>query len=197
MKDLTVKTLVPLVRCFLLPAMILSLTACGSSSNQTRYLHKNADLGALTKVAVLPFDNLAAERSAGDKVQKIFYLELLSLDVFEITEPGLVTKTLRGQTGLDAFGPADYQRIGKDLGADAVFIGTVVDFADTHAGSVPAPDVTIQLRLIETKTGTTLWSTSQSRSGTSTSSRLFGVGGESLTSAARRVVRNELSTLLK
>src|SRR6476659_2519920 len=99
--------------------MAILLTASGGCrTTQTRYLHKNADLGAISKVAVLPFENLTPERTAGDKVQKIFYLELLSLDVFEVGEPGQVTKVLRtaAPSGIEALGPNDYQKIGKDLG---------------------------------------------------------------------------------
>lgn len=185
-------------RALAIVAVSLVLAACRSArSTQTRFLHKNADLGAITRVAVLPFDNLTQERSAGDKVQKIFYLELLSLDVFEIAEPGQVTKVLRNAGSLDAFGPNDYQKLGKDLGVEAVFVGSVVDFAEGRTGSTSTPDVTIQLRLIETTTGATVWSAGQTRSGASTSTRLFGVGGESLTQAARRVVKSELQTLLR
>ena len=179
-------------------ALALLLSGC-RTTQQTRYLHENADLGALTKVAVLPFENLASDRSAGDKVQKIFYIELLSLDVFEVAEPGQVTKVLRSQgtSTTEALGPADYQRIGKDLGVEGVFVGNVIDFAESRTGNSSTPDVTIQLRLIETQTGSTIWSASQTRSGAGVGTRLFGVGGESLTEAARRVVRAELKTLLK
>jgi TolB-like protein len=176
-------------------ALSLLVSGCGTMQ-QTKYLHKNADLGAITKVAVLQFENLTPERSAGDKVQKIFYLELLAADVFEVTEPGQVVKVTRSQA-VDSLGPADFQRIGKDLGVDGIFLGTVVDFAETRSGSTPTPEITVQLRLIETHTGATVWSTGQTRSGAAVSTRLFGVGGESLTEAARRVVRSELSTLLK
>jgi TolB-like protein len=177
--------------------LALLLAACGTASQQTRYLHKNADLGAIQKVAVLPFDNLTQERSAGDKVQKIFYLEVLSLDVFAVAEPGEVTKVLRAQGNADALGPNELKKIGKDLGVDGLFVGTVVDFADAHTGSTPTPEVTVQLRLVETHTGETVWSTGQTRSGAGVSTRLFGIGGESLTQAARRIVRAELNTLLK
>jgi len=179
-------------------ALCCVAAACRTTTTQTHFLHKNADLGAIGKVAVLPFANLSNERAAGDKVQQIFYLELLSLNVFDVAEPGQVNKTLRGATAaVDSLGPADYQKLGKDLGVDGVFVGTVVDFADARTGSTPQPEVTIQLRLIETSTGATLWSTGQTRSGVGISTRLFGVGGESLTQAARRVVRGELATLLK
>ena len=181
-----------------LPAVLLMLAATSCRTTQrTSYIHKNADLGAITKVAVFPFENLSADRAAGDKVQKIFYLELLSLDVFEVAEPGQVNKLVKSGVNVETLGPADYQKIGKDLGVDGVFVGSVVDFADTRVSSTPSPEVTIQLRLIETHSGSTVWSTGQTRSGASVSTRLFGVGGESMTQAARRVVRAELGTLLK
>lgn len=178
--------------------LLLALAGC-RSTRQTQYMHKNADLGAIEKVAVLPFENLTEERSASDKVQKIFQMELLALDVFEVAEPGQVTKTLRGSgiTSAEALGEKEIQKLGQDLGAQALFVGTVVDYAETRTGSTPTPEVTIQVRLIETQTGATIWSTSHTRAGAGVSTRLFGLGGESLTEAARRVVRKELATLLK
>lgn len=175
-----------------------ALTACRTTT-QTKFLHPNADLAAIRKVAVLPFENLTQEKTAGDKVQKIFLVELLSLETFDVVEPGQVTKTLRAERieSAEALGPADLKRIGQAVGAQGLFLGTVVDFGESRSGSTPTPEVTIQLRLVEAETGATVWSASQTRSGASVSTRLFGVGGESLTEAARRVVRSELSTLFK
>ena len=183
----------------MLSAVLLAaamLAGC-RTTRQTRYLHQNADLGAIRKVAVLPFDTLATDRTSGDKAQKIFTIELLALDVFEVAEPGQVMKIVRTSGPLDALGPAEYQKIGKDLGVDAVFAGSVVDFDEARGAGAGSPEVTIQLRLIETQTGSTIWSTSQTRSGASVGTRLFGIGGESLTEAARRVLRAELRTLLQ
>jgi len=179
-------------------AMLLAalVAVAGCRTTQTRYLHKNVDLGAITKVAVMPFENLTPERTAGDKVQKIFYLELLAADVFEIVEPGQVNKIVRS-SHVDTLGPADFQRLGKELGVDAIFTGTVVDFAEGRTGTTSTPDVTVQLRLIETHSGATVWSAGQTRSGASAGTRLFGVGGESLTEAARQFVKSELGSLLK
>jgi hypothetical protein len=91
----------------------------------------------------------------------------------------------------------DFQRIGKELGADALFLGTVVDFAESRSGGTTGPEVALQLRLVETATGATIWSTGESRSGASMSTRLFGVGGDSLTEAARELIRSQLATLLR
>jgi len=185
---------------FRLPMLLIAVlcVACGTTTHQTRFMHANADLGAIKSVAVLPFDSLAQDRTSGDKVQKVFYLELLSLDVFDVIEPGQVTKVMRSSGAtVDALGPAEYQKIGKDLGVDGLFVGSVVDFAEGHSGATSTPEINIQLRLVETHSGTTIWSVGQSRSGAGVSTRLFGVGGESLTEASRRVVRRALGTLLK
>lgn len=182
--------------CMMLLATVF-LTGCRSTP--TKYIHPNADLAAIKKVAVLPFENLTEDRSAGDKLQKIFLVELLSLQVFDVVEPGQVTKVLKTENiaGPDALSPADLKRVGEALGSDGIFIGSVVDFEESRIGATPAPLVTIQLRLIETQTGATVWSTSQSRSGLKASTRLFGVGAESLTEAARVLLRRELDTLLE
>ncbi len=180
-------------------ALVLALAAACRSGGGRTYMHPNADLGSLKTVAVLPFENITQERSAGEKVQRIFLAELLSMGLFEVAEPGLVTRTLRAERveSTEALAPADIQRIGKALKADALFMGTVVDFADNRSGSTPAPEVTIQSRLVETQSGVTIWSSDRSRSGATLSARLFGVGGESLTDAARRLVRQQLRSLAK
>jgi TolB-like protein len=186
-------------RVSILTVVAAAIVLTGCRSTTTKYQHPNADFGAITKVAVLPFENLTGERAAPDKVQKIFYLELLSLEVFEVAEPGQVMKTLRaaGVSSPEALGVSDLQRIGKDLGVDGLFIGSVVDFADVRTGTTPTPEVTIEVRLVETQSGSTIWSTSHSRSGAGVSARLFGLGGESLTEASRKIIRKELATLLK
>lgn len=176
-------------------ALCLIVLAC-TTTRQTKFFHPNADLGVMKKVAVLPFDNVTQDKAAGEKCQKIFFIELLAAEAFDVVEPGQVTKTLKSQ-GAESMGPADFQRVGKELGVDGLFLGSVIDFEDARSGSTPAPEVTIQLRLVETQTGATVWSTSETRSGAAVSTRLFGVGGESLTEAARRVIRGELRTLFK
>ena len=177
-------------------AAILLFSGCASSP--TRYLHPNADLGAVKKVAVLPFENVSGEQSASDKVHKIFLVELLSLEVFDVIEPGMVSKALKGETAAtpDQLTPEDLKRIGKALGADALFIGQVVDYADAR-GQSSAPEVTLQLRLVETTSGATVWSTSETRSGVKVSTRLFGASSDSITETTRKIIRNELSTLLQ
>ena len=181
-------------------AIVLPLVFTGcASSKTTKYLHPNVDLGAIRRVAVLPFENLTQERTAGEKVQKIFLTELLASEAFEVVEPGQVTQALRAARveQIEALGPADLKKLAETLKAQGIFIGSVVDFSESRSGSTPAPEVTIQLRLVEAQTGVTVWSASRTRSGASASARLFGIGGQSLSEAARQLIREELATLVK
>ena len=180
-------------------AAALGMLATGCRSAGSRYLHPNVDLAALKTAAVLPFENLTADRTAADKVQKIVVAELLALGVFEVVEPGTVVKAIRAERAesVDALGPPELQKIGAACKADVLFLGAVVDFADNRSGSTPAPEVTIQLRMVETQSGVTVWSSSRTRSGAGAMTRLFGIGGDSVTEAARQLVREELRTLLQ
>jgi hypothetical protein len=180
-------------------AAAVGMLATGCRSAGSRYLHPNVDLAALKTAAVLPFENLTADRTAADKVQKIVVTELLALGVFQVVEPGTVVKAIRAERAesVEALGPAELQKVGAACQADVLFLGAVVDFADNRAGSTPAPEVTIQLRMVETQSGVTVWSSSRTRSGAGAMARLFGIGGDSVTEAARQLVRQELRTLLQ
>lgn len=179
----------------------LALAGAGgcASSSGTTYVHPAADLGAIRTVAVLPFVTLGQDQTAGPKVERVFLVELLATGVVEVVEPGRVSQLVTSQQlgAADTLTPADLQRIGAELGAEGLFLGTVVDFEDKRLGTAPAPEVTIQLRLVEAATGTTVWSSSESRSGARMKSRLLGFGGESLTQAARELIREQLETLVK
>ena len=171
------------------------LVGCGGS--KARYVHPNADLGAIKKAAVLPFENLSQDPSAGERVQSLFLVELLSKNAFDVIEPGQVTKVLQGARiqSTVAMGPSDFKALGEELQVDGFFLGTVVDFGNSQSGS-SAPQVTIQLRLVEAASGATVWSASDSSSGSSFWRRLFGVGGKSLSEVSSDLVRRELDSLV-
>jgi len=183
-------------------AVLAAALAClaGCRSTSTRYVHPNADISAIKRVAVLPFENLTGDRAAAENVHHIFLTELLALNVFEVAEPGEVLHALRSERidSLEALSPADFKKIGAALKVDGLFLGTLANFEEKGGGGgTSAPEVSIQSKLIEVQSGVTIWSVSQTRSGAGAAKKLFGVGGESLLEAARTVVRAELRSLLK
>lgn len=176
----------------------LAFLATSCASRPTRYIHPNADLAAMTKVAVLPFENASGIAGAAEKVHKIFLVELLALEAFDVVEPGTVSKVIRAETATSPahLTPEDLKRIGAALGADGLFMGEIVDYNDAR-GTNGAPEVTVQLRLVEVSSGATVWSTSQTRAGVKASTRLFGVSSDSTTEVTRKLVRRQLATLLQ
>lgn len=179
--------------------LLLLLAAALGCGGTSYYVHPRADLGAMHRVAVMPFETVTAERVAADKVQKIFLNELLATGAFEVVEPGVVVKILRDERveNVAALTPADIGRIGKAMTADGVFFGTVVDYGEPRGGETAAPDITIQLRLVDVQSGSTVWSASRTRNGATVTARLFGFGGDSATEVARNLIREELATLLR
>lgn len=180
------------------------LVACSfvsgcATTRSTHYTHPSADLGAIRTVAVLPFVTLTQDANDAKKVEKIFLVELLARGVVEVVEPGRVAQLVASEriASVETLAPADLQRLGKSLGADGIFLGSVVELAESRSGSTPAPQVTIQLRLVETTSGVTAWSSSETRNGANARARIFGFGGDSLTLAVRRLIREQLRQLTR
>lgn len=185
-------------RLFLLAAALLAAILAGCATPPTLYIRPNADLSLIGTVAVLPFETTQQDRSAAEKVQRIFISELLSYGIFEVVEPGIVLRGLKNERieNTATMNAADIKKAGVALGAQALIFGTVIDFAETRLGSTPVPQVTIQLRLVDTESGATFWSVSQSRGGAGILTRLFGINTETPTEAARRLIQQEIGTIL-
>ncbi|HEY6100948.1 MAG TPA: GNA1162 family protein, partial [Anaeromyxobacter sp.] len=179
--------------------LVLAAAAAAGCRSTSYYMHPRADLGTIQKVGVMPFETMTAERAPADKVQKIFLAELLATGAFEVVEPGVVLKALKDEKveNIGALTPADIVKLAKAMGANGLFFGTVVDYGDARGGAGTATEITIQLRLVDGQSGSTVWSASRTRSGATVSARLFGFGGESSSEVARDLVRDELSTLLR
>ncbi len=178
------------------PAVLaLAALSCGGT---TRYVRARTDLGAIRAVAILPFENLANDRLGSERVERIFFTEVLATEAFSVVEPGLVARTLRR----DQVDPAnltadDFKRLGKALDAQALFLGSVLEYDEGRGGPAPSPRVKLQFRLVDAETGTTLWSVARTAGGAGVAARLFGIGGRSAATVAEGIVREELSRLLR
>jgi TolB-like protein len=83
----------------------------------------------LKRIAVLPFQNLTAERYADEKVRRAVIIDLLSRG-FDVIEPGEVTRTLRdmGIRPIDSMTSSDIMYIGETFDVKTVMIGSVATF---------------------------------------------------------------------
>jgi len=152
----------------------------------------------LTKIAILPFDNLSGEEGAGEKMTEIFVVELMRTGKFEVVEPGRVKKAMmekRIRTTRDL--DLDAARwLGETLGLDLILVGSVLEFEIQESQNKPVPVVTVTARLLKADSGATVWAAYQSRKGDDRET-LFGWGRITSLSQLGDVVASEMLRNLK
>jgi curli biogenesis system outer membrane secretion channel CsgG len=175
-------------------AAVVLAAGCASTPH---YTNRRADVSSMRKVAVLPFDNISEERLAGEKVQRIFIAELLEAGAFDVVEPGRVIRVLRDEKieSPTTMSPEDVQRVGKALGADGLVLGSVLELSEPRGSQGAPPSVTVQLKLVETATGTTVWSATRQRTGATFGSRFLGLTPASSTEVVSAALRDAIHTI--
>jgi TolB-like protein len=90
------------------------------------------------------------------------------------------------------------KKLGEQLKVQALFLGSVLEYDEGRSGgAAPSPRVRLQFRLVDAETGTTLWSVTRTRGGTTVAGRLFGIGGETAASLAQNLIRESLAELIR
>lgn len=177
---------------------LVGLLSAGCAGNITTFIHPQADFSLVRRVAVLPIENLTREPTASAKVRQLLIIELLSSGSVEVVDVGEVARAIR-MTGVSPpSSPAneDVKKLGEELEVQALIAGSVQEFSQGRSGGAPSTSVSISLRMIETDTGTVIWSSSVSKSGVGAMARLFGVGGDSATERAHELIQKALKTLI-
>jgi TolB-like protein len=169
-----------------------SVVLAAGCRGPTTYVHPDADIRDMRTVAVLPFENLSGDRVAAERVRELLVAELQARGVWQVVEPGLVvTAVSTYPTGTRT--PEELKKIGESLHAEALFLGTVVTYREAQSRN--GSEVALNLRLVDARSGLTLWSSSHTRNGQGFTSNLLGLPSETPTELARRLIREELKTL--
>ena len=79
----------PGLKCGVLAAALLALSACTSLSGKSTVFHDSSmDFGSIRTVAVLPLVNLTREQQAGDRVRDVFVTALMANSSIYVIPPG-------------------------------------------------------------------------------------------------------------
>ena len=176
---------------FILMALAVAATGCGGPK---RYVNRNADLGAVKTVAILPLENLTTDKLCAERLNRILLTEFLNYRAFQVVEPGHVLRTVRREQADPATLTEDgIKRLGKALNVQAIVLGSVLEFEEKRGGD--GSRVKLQLRLVDTESAVTLWSVTRTRAGLGFGSRLFGLEGASATDVAEQLIRDEIARL--
>ena len=116
--------------CFLSAAAACCLLASGCAAFPDRLIQPlyHNPFPQLHKVAVLPFYNQSKEPTVdGEEVANAYYNELQAIPGFEVMPVG-VAKQLLAASGIEPRTSSDFQRLAKQMGVDAVLIGSITEF---------------------------------------------------------------------
>lgn len=190
------QTLIGLLSILIVATALMS--GCGGP-RATVFIHQEYDFGFIERVAVIPFRNISREQGAAERATNFFVTELLVAEAFDVLEPGEVQRIMvkNGVTGLGELTTDQIKGIGADGQVQAIFVGTVSEATAIRSGSSQTYSVTIDVRLIETESGRTVWSATNTERGTSFWKSLFGGSGKSQSEVMRKCVHDLLKTLIK
>ncbi len=182
----------------LILAVLASLLTGCAGMKPTIFLHPEYNFGYIEKVAVIPFENLSKEQGAASRATRLFVSELLATESFEVVEPGEVSRALEKFATIRAaqLTQAQLMEIGKQLGVQALFLGTVNESSSMRSGSASTSVVTMVVRLVETDQGVTVWSATHTEGGRGFWASLFGTGQKSESEVTRNCVKKTLKTLI-
>jgi len=175
------------------------LMLCGCGSAPLVFLNRSFDFNYIENIAVIPFENLSQSQGAGQQATLMFVTEVLASETFDVVEMGETSKALT-EMNLVRTGTLDIEQIvqlGKRLKVQALIFGTVGESSVLRSGGFSTPSITLDLRMVETETGTTVWAASHTESGSNWMSTLFGITSRSTSETMRKCIYNILKTLVK
>ncbi len=182
--------------CSVLCVVLMVLSGCGGSRHTSSFSRQTLDLGNVSTVAVLPFENFSGNEYAGEKMRRVIISELV-LRGFNVIEPGEVTKNLRTLKvrSLGSMSIEDIREIGNALNIETLIMGSVGTYGRSMGVSVSYPEISIHLMVLNTVSGgieRSLWHT---RGGPDFWTRHFGVEGKTLSEVERQVAREVVDEL--
>ena len=178
---------------------ILVLTGCAMSPPPADYTNQTMDFSAIQSVAVLPFQNLTTDDQAAERVRDAFMGMLLATEAFYVLPSGEVNRGISraGMRQPQTPTAEEIKSIGKILEVNAVISGVLREYGTVRSGSTEANLISLSLQMMETETGTIIWSASSTKGGIGLNDRLLGGGGQPMNKVTEQVVNDLLDKLFE
>jgi len=177
---------------------VVTLVGCGGMG-PTTFVHPDYNFAYTEKVAVVPFENLSDDQGAGARSTRLFVAELLTAGAFDVVEPGEVGLAL-SRLNLVRTGDLTVEQakqLGRELEVQSVFLGSVGESSIIRESGSMKCVVTLSVRMVETDSGLTVWSTTHTEDSRGFWSSLFGTSGPSAGEVMRRCVKRCVSGLFQ
>jgi len=178
------------------------LAGCAGNMPTTNFLNPKFDFSFVERTAVLPFENLSSDRQAGFRATRLLITELLATGAVDVVEPGevraaIATLPSAQQGRFTVPSTEELIMLGEALGVQAVILGSVAQSETLRSGPVAVPVVTLDVHMVETESGTTVWAATHTEKGGTVAARLVGAGGKPISATTRRCVQRLVQELTK
>ncbi|MHB8810046.1 MAG: CsgG/HfaB family protein [Desulfobulbaceae bacterium] len=183
----------------ILVTAVFILCGCGGKQPESAiFTREGLDLAYVTKVAVLPFENLTADEFVGRRVRDIAFTEILASKKFEVVDKGVVDAVLREMaiSGTEALDAPVLKILGKRLGVNAFLSGTVNNI-EGGGGALSYPEVSITMHLIDSETAQVLWRSTAYRNGYSVMNRMFDLDPQDEFEVTLSLLKDMISSIPK
>jgi hypothetical protein len=188
----------PFLRYLLIFCLLTTaLPYFGCAKRIQAFRHPEADLSAITRVAVIPFENLTSSQFAGEKVTAIYISELLMNVDIEIVEPGELIKALIAQNIVGTkLSLSEIKSVGRAVKADSLIFGSVQEYGQQRIRNENYPVVSLNVRWVDVNTGTIIFMGTAAEEG-SPKVPIVDWGEERLFSVLTRKVCRKLIKLVR
>jgi hypothetical protein len=185
------------IQCSILMLLFLSLLSGCAGKTTISYMREDVTLDFVNRVCVLPLANNTDQKYAAELARDVINTQILAMDIFDLVDKGIVDSVLH-EEALDPGAPVSQlmlSRLGQRLNVQAIMIGAVDLAGDKRVGSVIVPEMSLTLRLIETKSGLILWQASGHYAGDSIIGRLFGITPDDTYKVTAKLAKELLATI--
>ena len=187
-------------KMILLLFLALLLSSCSTKSDMQSYVRQDVDLGYITRIAVIPFENNTNDKYSSERVRDMAITQTLALGLFDVVDKGIIDNALR-EEAIDlvnnSLNNTDLLRLGQILGTEAFLLGTVDQAGTVQRGPISYPQLSLTLRLLDIKSGKIIWQASGNESGYSPAKRLFGISTDDEFRVAFKLMRKLLNSIPK
>jgi TolB-like protein len=156
----------------------LVIQGCGTRAQVDNFVREGVDFTFIKKVAILPLQNNSRDEFVGEFIRDIAATQLLSRGLFDVVDKGEVDSFMRleGIQPGEPLGKQTINRIGQQLGVQALLLGTIDLAEEKRLGSAVIPELILTLRLLDVQSGLQVWQASGFYSGYTFWRQFFGMG---------------------
>jgi hypothetical protein len=177
---------------------LLGAVAGGCATGLRLYVNPQADPGAYTKIALMPFGNLTAERFAPERVSRALESALLASDRYSIMGAAEFFPLVQ-KGGVDpnrlAADPDKLKAVTSAAGVTGILRGVVTEYRTQRNGAEEYPLLAFDAELVDGPTGTVVWRTSITARGRSSLALLGMSGDRSFTQVTEKACAGAVAAL--